>query len=278
MATAVRHQRAKPQLWAVRKGLVAPEWQWAWRGLVGHWVMWEGGGAPRDVSGNANHSSLPGGTNDPAWVLSERGRTLDFDGSNDYVAIPDDILTGSTNFTISAWVKAGTKDDQQAIVNNRDGGVDGQYQLKLKNSGEASFVVYNSGFQFNLQGTTAIENSGNWHHVVGVRDGGDGRLYVDGQQEDSGSGTVKDLVALDARIGADGRDSGWNFKGNIDDVRIYNRALSAWDVRKLFEAPWAPVQRRGRRSYLVPSVPAAATPSIIPRLGRGYPRGLHRAV
>ncbi len=80
--------------------------------------------------------------------------------------------------------------------------------------------------------TTGIVNDGNWHHVMAVRQGERGYIYIDGSLQASGSNTnVASLDALiEVAVGADIRDSNAYFEGTIDDVRIYERSLSYGEV------------------------------------------------
>ena len=143
---------------------------------------------------------------------------LSFDGSDDYVDLGTNLLSGAGNFSISLWIKAlGT---EQVIIQQRNGGYNGEYQLQINGSGKLHFWTYSDGYQWSLTTPESI-NDDSWHHVVIVQDVefGGGRIYVDGTESASNSGG---LVNLDGTIhtylGADMRDYSDYLSGSIDDI------------------------------------------------------------
>ena len=145
-------------------------------------------------------------------------------------------LNGTTDFSVSAWVKT-TATSQGIFVQQRDaspGGYNGQYKVFMNADGTAHFWVYNGGFQFDFSSATVI-NDGNWHQVVGVRNGANGYLYVDDQLAGSASGTALALNgALQTYIGRDMRDNVDPFDGVIDEVAIFGTALGQGTVQSLY--------------------------------------------
>ena len=78
-------------------------------------------------------------------------------------------------------------------------------------------------------------NDGEWHYVVGVRDGSNLHMYVDGVLENTGSISDSDY-SNNSPITIGAYNSGdYYFSGSIDDVRIYNRALSEGEVKALYD-------------------------------------------
>jgi hypothetical protein len=149
-------------------------------------------------------------------------------------------LAGSVNFSVEAWVRT-TGSGVMSIINQRGAAAgDGEYMLNIGggrdgavDAGKVYFKVYNSGFQWELKSDAAI-NDGEWHHVVAVRHGAQGYLYVDGVLRASASGGVKHLVGnLPTQIGADIARSAY-FHGAIDHVGIYSHALRAAEVMQLY--------------------------------------------
>jgi hypothetical protein len=146
-------------------------------------------------------------------------------------------LNGTTDFSIGAWVKTSLA-AAQGIMQQRDAaGYIGEYKLSLTASGTVNFMVYGSGgYQFNFA-TTQTVNDGAWHHVTAVRSGANGYIYIDGVQAATASGTIQSLnSSLAVGIGADIRDNNGFFNGQIDEVLLYRRALSAADVLALFQS------------------------------------------
>lgn len=180
-----------------------------------------------DSSGNGSDGTIEGA----AWTAGTRAGALQFDGTNDKITFGTaPSLNGKTDFTVAGWVKT-TATSNGVIIQQRNGGFNGQYQLRVKNDGTLGFYVYgNSGYQFNFATTETI-NDGEWHHVAAVRSGEDGLLYIDGSQVASASGTVRDLAgSIGVGVGADIRDDHSYFAGSMDDLRIYAIALNETEI------------------------------------------------
>ena len=161
---------------------------------------------------------------------------LSFDGSDDYVDLGTNLLSGAGNFSISLWIKAlGT---EQVIIQQRNGGYNGEYQLQVNGSGKLHFWTYSDGYQWSLTTPESI-NDDSWHHVVIVQDVefGGGRIYVDGTESASNS---DGLVNLDGTIhtylGADMRDYSDYLSGSIDDIGIFVGILTENDILVLVNA------------------------------------------
>ncbi|MCG8462071.1 MAG: LamG domain-containing protein, partial [Holophagales bacterium] len=117
------------------------------------------------------------------------------------------------------------------IVDKRGAGADG-FAL-YRETGRRAFVRIN---QQTLTGTTIVADDA-WHHLVGVYDGGEIRIYVDGVLDasaPSSAGTVE--TTADLLLGRN-YSSGNFFRGTLDDVRLYDRALDAAEIADLFDVP-----------------------------------------
>jgi len=217
-------------------------------GLVGHWTFDEPtGDAAADASGNGNTAKL---VNAPRRVPGVRGTALQFDGNEAHVELPskpvlDRLQEGS--FTLAAWYKPLALPDEK---DKRDG----EHAILLKQGHHTGLNLEGSG-RFKMQQwlagdrtTIAISKSravpGRFHHLAGVLDRGAGRveIYVDGRLEESGAWDGKtpsrDYGRTPWRLGvmAPGwREYRWAAKGVVDDVRLYNRALSAAEIKALHE-------------------------------------------
>lgn len=147
-------------------------------------------------------------------------------------------LTGSTDFSVSAWIKT-TDTSVGTIIQQRDAtanGYNGEYKLLMNADGTLEFFIYNGGFQFDIVSTATV-NDGNWHQVVAGRQGTNGFIYLDTAQVASGSGTVVSLNgALLTYVGRDMRDSLEAFNGSIDEVAIYTSALNLVTAQSLYLA------------------------------------------
>ena len=205
-------------------------------GLKSWWPLNENAGTTAaDVSGNQK----PGLVSGAAWTTGKEGNALQFDGTGDTVLVGNGAaLTGTTDFSLGAWVKVDTGSPLGTVIQQREpggSGYIGEYMLNVNVDGTVNFFIYGSGgYQFDLT-TTATVNDGQWHHISAVRSGGNGYIYLDGVQAASGGGTVQSLNALAVSIGYDHRDSNKVFTGLIDDVRIYSRAISASEALYLHD-------------------------------------------
>ena len=185
-----------------------------------------------DSSGEGNDASLQGGASYTSEINGRLGRSVSLDGSADYVEIPDDdsyyaTLDPEEALTLSAYVYVEDESSQRGIIGE---GLSAPYQL----------LVDNGGFQVNLDTSSAspTEDFGNvdeseWQHVAVTYDSDTGSLkgYVDGSEvlDASTSGEITNS-SDDVYIGSLQGTTGY-FDGRIDQPRIYNRSLSAAEVK-----------------------------------------------
>jgi hypothetical protein len=196
--------------------------------LVGWWKLDDAAGTAQDSSIYGNHGTLIG--MDPAsdWVSGQIGGALHFDGIDDYVDCANDVsleITG-TAISLAAWVKYETAAAESGIVmkTSNDNWADG-YGL-YADSGTIWFYV--SDWDFAASRSFAADNQ--WHHVVGTYDGSNVRVYVDGVE-----GTPYSYTSSIRNTGQSfeigrGASNAYNFAGALDDVRLYNAALTETDI------------------------------------------------
>ncbi len=186
-----------------------------------------------DATGRPQDGVVTGAT----WTAGITGNALSLNGVDNGVLMTSaPSITGSGDFTVSAWVKLAPGSSGGTIIQQREPGVGGnlgQYALNANSNGTVSFSVYGtSGDQFNLT-TTGTINDGAWHLVAGTRQGVTGTILVDGFSAASGSSssTLMPLATHAVSVGYDHRDNNKRFNGLIDDVRIHERALSAAELK-----------------------------------------------
>ena len=205
--------------------------------LVGQWKFDEGRGAiAKDFSGNGNDGNLTSG---PVRITNGKlGGALQFDGSDDTVTIADSSLLDITSeITVSTWVNVASQNSYKKIVvkGNSD---DLTYYLSQgpSNDGASTYLgIRNASNQSAIASTLDHLPIGTWVHLVGTYNGSTIRLYWNGTEIDNTSHTG--LIRTNDQklsIGAYSNGSEY-FSGSIDDVRIYNRALTATDVNNLYK-------------------------------------------
>jgi len=208
-------------------------------GLVGHWKFDEGEGSIAYDSAGDNDGTIYGAE----WAIGQADGALDFDGVDDYVEVssPGGLNFGSsTDFTFAAWIRAREMQLQfPAIIGRRNPG-DGAGYIFFVNSytGGELAVQLNDGTWTNYMATSGDLQDDTWHHVAASADR-DGylTLYVDavqkGQYDISDKGNINSTSNV--FIGWEEQNPAVTyFNGTIDDVRIYDRALSAEEIWQLY--------------------------------------------
>jgi hypothetical protein len=202
---------------------------------VANWMFDEGSGTTTyDRSGNGNNGTL---VNGPKWVHGIIGNALSFNGSN-YVQIPDSQslnITGN-QFSITAWVNPRAQSNPFADIVSKRSGLLTQYFLWENWDSAKRQVDFATGL---YNGTNVFVSSpvfhplNNWYQVTAVYNGTRLRLFVDGNLEID-QRVTGNLVHLNVPVTM-GFTSFFNyyFNGTIDEVRIYNTALSQSDITTL---------------------------------------------
>ncbi len=207
------------------------------QGLVGYWSFDEGAGTVAgDSSGNGNNGTIIGAT----WTDGKRGKALSFDGINSYVDVNliNSGLTGSQ--TISAWMKSNgppTGKPHQTVLATDNTYLYGVKLMTYKNINRVGLWVGNGSSAYEAF-VNANVNDGKWHFVSGVYDynAGTVTIFIDGvAYSPINSGQITVNISTFGKIGRDYHNSDYSYNGLIDDVRIYNRALSAGEIQKLYE-------------------------------------------
>jgi hypothetical protein len=174
------------------------------------------------------------------WV-SSNGVALDFDGSDDFVDNnPWTTNIGTGNFSVSAWVKTSSA-TRQAILAAYDGDSPDQGMIfDILNTGKVRCSAIGPNSATNLifsDGNTSVD-TGAWVHVCGVRTSSAMAIYVNGKLDTASTtslGNPNVSITGSHRIGLTRSDAGYSapFNGQIDDVRVYTRALTPPEIRQL---------------------------------------------
>ncbi|RLB76187.1 MAG: hypothetical protein DRH24_18300, partial [Deltaproteobacteria bacterium] len=164
------------------------------------------------------------------------GKGLKFDGTDDYIEVPDSsILHITDKITLEAWVYPFGWDTsyENAIVTKAGDGSYGVWNLHWKNTTHGFRFELNNGSVQSLYESSPSTTLNTWYHVVGVYDGNKMYLYVNGKLSNSMS--VSGQIATNTEPLRIGKQFWWSttysfWNGTIDEVRIYNRALSPEEI------------------------------------------------
>ena len=217
---------------------------------IAHWKLDETSGITAVDSEGGHHGTL---TNGPTWDSGNIDGALAFDGTDDYVdltsdAALDDVFLGGA--TVTAWIYLDgwgenaygrVLDKSSAVSDNRDGwmiGTDGGNQS----------IAFAQGFS-SIRGFWRPQNNtvnlNEWVHYAIVYDASseanDPVIYINGVAQTSlvkiaPSGTICSDADIALRMGNHAQDTSRSFDGKLDDVRIYDQALTAAEISELFTA------------------------------------------
>ncbi len=204
-------------------------------GLVAYWTFDEGqGNTAADSSGNGLDGTLKGGAK---WVAGQLGGALSFDGSDDFVEIPNNaLLSLTTQITISAWTYMAPNASGEMAIVSKGGWAANDLPYELTETpGDVIFWQF-----YNDEGRDSCSPMappvGQWHHIAATYDGKIFKCYIDGKlgEEWAYAGTMPKNTAS-VTIGKRSRDAECFFNGMIDDVAIYDRALTLDEILSIME-------------------------------------------
>jgi hypothetical protein len=200
--------------------------------LVGCWMLDEGSGnVAYDSSGAGNHGTINGAT----WV--EEGKinsALLFD-RGDFVEVPhSESLSITKEITVMAWSNCTDISENPTVVGKGSGAPTVHFELSLQGGGGFWQFKYTDAWVECIM--TPGPTLGEWHHIAGTFDGETGtfKCYLDGELGGELESSREDLpendlpVTIGKRINPEGRF----MKGMIDDVRIYNQALTEVEIQE----------------------------------------------
>jgi hypothetical protein len=205
-----------------------------------------------DWSGNGNNGVVNGAT-----LTSDRfgnpNSAYSFDGIDDYVDLGPQNF--NTALSVSVWVNfERVGGNPQAIVNKYDGdtgpgdvSIDRSFDLYLHNpqgGNQFHWALSEGGVAYSDRSSQTAASVGEWYHLVSTFDSGVAQIYVDGVSEVSWDTGYTSLFAssVNLLVGSQTTDhpnagaGGIPIDGRIDDVYIYDRALSASEVQTLFSS------------------------------------------
>lgn len=209
-------------------------------GLVGYWTF-DGadmnGATAYDRSGQSNNGAL---TNGPKPVKGISGQALEFDGVDDYVDLPNNsILQVNDSYSVFAWAKVvgPTVDANQreSVVGRYFSSDYIQYDYDL-NGGTWKFDITTLGTNPAVISITSPSSIRAWTQVGYVYNGSNITVYINGTENTSAVATGESQYYNQKwQIGDNGSGPDYQFNGQIDEVRVYNRALSPSEILDLYQ-------------------------------------------
>ena len=201
-------------------------------GLIGAWSFNEGTGSTvSDTSGLGNIGSIFQAT----WYTTGKyGKALSFDGTNDYVSVPDSNSLDLTNkMTIEAWVRPTASSGWRTVMMKENGSemAYGMYARESTNRPSAWLRINpTSGSSYSAGATPALTLN-TWTHMASTYDGTTLRLFINGVQRATRATTGNMYSSGDPLKFGGNAIWGEYFAGQLDEIRVYNRALSASEIQ-----------------------------------------------
>jgi hypothetical protein len=204
--------------------------------LVGHWKLDEGlGNTFIDHSGKGNNASIPTPSG-ISWTSGKVGQAALFNSTTGAFGVvannPSIDLT--EELTISAWIRPNAIENKGILTKLSGDGYefrifsDGKLEFRINRSSEGTTYKIMSNQKYVADGRT-------WTHVAVTFNGTNSTLYINGEEDNFANFnlvTIKSNTS-DLRIGAVGNGNRWN--GGLDDIRLYNKALTKNEISSLYE-------------------------------------------
>lgn len=196
-------------------------------GLVAHWKLDEASGNAIDSSGSFDASATGSLLYSQTGIV---GTAINFDGSGNYFETSSAVIDpASTDFTVAAWLNSSdVSASGGTAIGQLDGTGTGRTWIETQDGNLETYI--GNGVKV----STYVPSNDTWFHAVLVHDNAGNTLdwYIDGVFENQHTGVNAEASNGNLRIGSN--KLGVDFEGLIDDVRIYDRALSADEIAALY--------------------------------------------
>lgn len=189
-------------------------------------------GNTSDSSGNANDATATGS---PTFVGGKYGSAMSLSGTSQYAMVPAGIMAGVTNFTIAAWVYWNGGNAWQRIFDFGNDTTQYLFLTPSSGSGTLRFAITTNGGGAEQILQTSPLSVGQWRHVAVTRNGNTARLYTNGVLALSGAVTIApaSFNPVLNYLGESQYAADPLFNGRLDELFIYNYALSDTEITRL---------------------------------------------
>jgi hypothetical protein len=181
-------------------------------------------------------AALVGSTIGVTYASGGAGNALDFDGTDDYVEISDNAALDANlgdSFTIEAWIRT-REDADNMIFAKHSGGDDGSYYFATRSGGVLQLTALTSSGREDHTVSFSYDDD-KWHHVAGVYNGSDLKIYVDGAQVGGANSQTGDVNDTDSdcpvRIGFYDGSTDWFYDGLYDEIRLWDDARTQTEIQ-----------------------------------------------
>ena len=202
------------------------------KSAMGIWLFDKKGDVVKDASPNGNDGNIEGS---PEWIDDGKfNGGMYFDNTDDQDVVKVPMTIEYDEITVMVWFKDQGSPVRPRLVSNEHTDVSNTgFQLEYDTSGSNSFFDLGTGghgkagFNFKAKLDT-------WYHYAGTYDGSNVRAYIDGELmgEGTASGAIK-KTTYDVYIGVSTYAISDGLKGALDEVAIFNKALSADDINEI---------------------------------------------
>lgn len=222
-----------------------PSW---WNGLKFATTFGAGAGERVwDVAGG-NHGTWNGTGNH--WAVGERGMVALFNGSDDYVSLPDDILTSATNWSVSLWLRNTSRASKESPFGGSLAVFGELPTVRFSSSAEYEFLASTgSSFYITNATTSSVALLNTWERLVFCYNGSDLLVFRDGSLTDTLAaidGQANHTTITNSRIGGGGSGSALSYNGQIGPLSVHNRILAPSEIQQDYADPRGGYRLRSR--------------------------------
>lgn len=208
------------------------------RGLVGYWPMneaaWDGtANEIRDQSGTGAHGNLTGSADTATGKVNRCAAFVD--SSWVTIGAGHAALAINGDLTVAAWIKT-SNSTRTAMMIFDDGGLAATTNYGLKVASGILIYAHGNGVAEEVETSATGVATGNWIHVVAVCDSQTTRFYFDGEAGATSVMTVDNIASGTSRRISSNNNAIDNFDGEIDEVALWNRALTANEVKEMYNS------------------------------------------
>jgi LruC domain-containing protein len=202
-------------------------------GLVAYWTFDENEGeSTADAVGDANGIIVAG-----EWATGIRGAALKFNGANSKVEIPHNQDLNLTNdaLGISLWFSRSVAETDADLIYYRN-----KFLIRIDKGGKITFATYNPAWNRVITAWSDRVIDNDWHHLGASYDGADLKIYLDGELK-AVSPNTGNIQASNADLIIGSQTSNNYFNGLIDEVMVFDRALTATEFQQIIDETNNPV-------------------------------------